>query len=175
MGGRAQWLLIGVVALAALGLGLWVGERHSRPEPPNGMTPERLYALTFADLEGRPQALGRWHGQVVVLNFWATWCPPCRAEMPEFVRVQQRYGARGFSFVGIALDEPAAVQAFARELGINYPLLIGGAQGATLARSLGSRGALPFSVILDRQGRIVATRLGTLSESELHQLLPPIL
>ncbi|MEJ5212081.1 MAG: TlpA disulfide reductase family protein [Burkholderiales bacterium] len=175
MGTRAQWLLIGVVALVALVLGLWAGERHSRPAPPAGMTPEALYAITFPDLQGQPQALARWRGQVVVLNFWATWCPPCRAEMPEFIRVQTRYGARGFSFVGIALDEPAAVEAFARELGINYPLLLGGAEGAALARTLGSRGALPFSVILNREGRIVATRLGTLNEAELDQLLPSLL
>lgn len=175
MTARGQWLLLVAVAAVALALGLAAGHWRTRPEAPAGMTPERIYAATFADLKGQPQALARWRGQVVALNFWATWCPPCRAEMPEFVKVQARYGGRGFTFVGIALDEPAAVRDFARRLGINYPILLGGAAGSALAHELGSRGALPFSVILDREGRVVATHLGTLSEAELERLLRPLL
>jgi thiol-disulfide isomerase/thioredoxin len=174
MSTRAQWLLIVGVAVVALGLGLFAGHRGTTPEAPNGMTPERIYAATFLDLDNRPQPLERWKGKVVVLNFWATWCPPCRAEIPEFVKIQSKYAAKGFTFVGIALDEPAAVAAFAKEFGINYPLLLGGAEGSGFAAALGSRSALPFSVVLDRQGNIVASRLGTLNEAELESFLPAL-
>jgi thiol-disulfide isomerase/thioredoxin len=175
MSARNQWLLIIAVAVVALALGVLTGHLRTEPAAPQGMTPERIYSSTFVDLDGRPQPLERWQGQVVVLNFWATWCPPCRAEMPEFVRVQAKYAARGFTFVGIALDERDPVAAFAKELGINYPLLLGGVEGSGFAHALGSKGALPFSVILDRKGNIVATRLGTLSEAELEELLPGLL
>jgi len=175
MTAKGQWLMIAAVAAIALGLGMLAGHWRTTPDAPNGMTPERIYSATFLDLDGKPQPLERWKGKVTVVNFWATWCPPCRAEMPEFVKVQAKYADRGFSFVGIALDEREPVIEFGKRLGINYPLLLGGAEGSGFAHALGSKGALPFSVILDREGNVVATRLGTLSEAELEKLLPPLL
>ncbi len=175
MTARNQWLLIIVVAVVALGLGMLAGHLKTGPAAPDGMTPERIYSSTFLDLDGRPQPLERWKGKVVVLNFWATWCPPCRAEIPEFVKIQAKYAAKGFTFVGIALDEREPVAQFAKEFRVNYPLLLGGAEGSGFASELGSRSALPFSVVLDRKGNIVATRLGTMSEAELEQLLPGLL
>lgn len=175
MTARGQWLMIAAVAAIALGLGMLAGHWRTAPEAPNGMTPERIYATAFLDLDSRPQPLERWKGKVTVLNFWATWCPPCRAEIPEFVKIQAKYAGKGFTFVGIALDERDAVAAFAKEFGVNYPLLLGGAEGSGFADALGSRSALPFSVILDRQGNIVATHLGTMSEAELEKLLPGLL
>jgi thiol-disulfide isomerase/thioredoxin len=175
MTARNQWLLIIVVAVVALGLGMLAGHLKTEPSAPNGMTPERIYSSTFHGVDGRPQPLERWKGKVVVLNFWATWCPPCRAEIPEFVKIQAKYAAKGFTFVGIALDERDAVAQFAKEFRINYPLLLGGAEGSGFANALGSRSALPFSVVMDRHGNIVATRLGTLNEAELEKLLPGLL
>lgn len=175
MTARGQWLLIIAVAVIALGLGVLAGHLKTEPSAPNGMTAERIYSTTFLDLDGRPQPLERWKGKVVVINFWATWCPPCRAEIPEFVKIQTKYAGKGFTFVGIALDERDAVAQFAQEFRINYPLLLGGAEGSGFANELGSRSALPFSVVLDRQGNIAATRLGTMSEAELEKLLPSLL
>jgi len=172
---RGQWLLIVVVAAVALGLGMFAGHWRTTPEAPNGMTPERIYSSTFLDLDSRPQPLERWKDQVVVLNFWATWCPPCRSEIPDFIKVQAKYAGKGFTFVGIALDERDKVADFAKEFGVNYPLLIGGSEGFGFANTLGSRGALPFSVVLDRKGNIVATQLGTLNPVELEKLLGPLL
>ena len=73
------------------------------------------------DVEGREQALGQWQGKVLVVNFWATWCAPCREEMPEFVRAQAELGGKGLQFVGIAVDQADKVRQFAQEIGINYP------------------------------------------------------
>ena len=168
-------LAIFAVAAAALALGLWAGLRHWEAGPAAAMSAEQLFEAEFPDLAGKPQRLSHWRGQVLLINFWATWCPPCRAEMPEFVRLQARFRERGFTLVGIALDEAEEVRAFARELGVNYPLLLGGAAGSALARELGSRGALPFSVLVDREGRVVMRRLGTLSEAEAVQLITPLL
>jgi thiol-disulfide isomerase/thioredoxin len=90
-----------------------------------------------------------------VVNFWATWCIPCRDEMPEFVKAQREFGERGVQFVGIAVDDVAKVRDFAAELGLNYPALIGGYGAIELSKSLGNRvGALPYTVFIDRAGRI---------------------
>jgi thiol-disulfide isomerase/thioredoxin len=82
------------------------------------------------DLAGKAQALRQWQGKVLVLNFWAPWCPPCREEIPDFIRLQERHGQAGLQFVGVALDDPDKVAAFVDETGINYPILLGGDAGA---------------------------------------------
>ena len=91
------------------------------------------------------QALRQWQGKVLVLNFWAPWCPPCREEIPDFIRLQQRHGEAGLQFVGVALDDPDKVAAFVDETGINYPILLGGDAGAALCMAAGNRlGGLPL-------------------------------
>src|SRR5262249_30849818 len=148
-GGRdamsTRWLFAGVALLALLaGTALWLG---NEPAPPAGsdLAPAALFAAAFRDPAGQAQSLGRYQGKVIVLNFWATWCAPCREEMPAFQRLQGRYGGRGVQFVGLANDDPAKVARFARDLGITYPLWTGGPEVDELARRLGERqGALPF-------------------------------
>ncbi|MGI9305386.1 MAG: redoxin domain-containing protein [Gammaproteobacteria bacterium] len=133
--------------------------------------------FVLPDLDGRNQSVNQWDGKVVLVNFWATWCPPCRREIPEFVDVREKYVARGFEVVGIAIEENHdAVREFAEETGVNYPLLIGAEPGVEIARSYGNRlGALPYSVLFDREGTIRFVRPGELSgetlEIELKKLL----
>ena len=111
----------------------------------------------------------------MVVNFWATWCTPCREEMPGFVKLQSRWQARGVQFVGLAQDDAAKVAAFGRELGINYPLWLGGAEVMTLSRRLGNRlGVLPHTVLLDPQGRVVESRIGIYQEEALEARLAAI-
>jgi thiol-disulfide isomerase/thioredoxin len=97
---------------------------------------------------------------VLVVNFWATWCAPCREEMPEFIRAQGEWGGRGLQFVGIAVDQADKVRQFAGEIGLNYPALIGGYGAMELSKSLGNQlMALPFTVIIGRDGTVAhATR-----------------
>jgi len=141
-----------------------------------GKGADALFGVTLPDAAGRDQPLAQWKGKVVVVNFWATWCVPCREEMPEFVKAQREFGERGLQFVGIAIDEPAKVKAFSAELGLNYPALIGGYGAIELSRTLGNRlGALPFTVVIDRSGRYVHTQLGPLSEARLRSIIGQLL
>ena len=133
---------------------------------------DRLFAMTLDDPRGRPQALAQWRGKVVVVNFWATWCPPCREEMPYFSRLHADYTAQGVQFVGIAVDSAEAVRAFAARQQISYPLLVGGPGIVELSAELGNRVAgLPFTLLLDRNGEPIATRTGRFAEPELENLL----
>ena len=126
-----------------------------------------LLGLALPDADGKEQRLDQWRGKVIVVNFWATWCAPCREEMPEFVRAQNEFGPKGLQFVGIAVDQADKVRQFATEIGLNYPSLIGGFGAMELSKSLGnSVMALPFSVVVDRQGKVVHTQLGVLKPAE---------
>ena len=115
-------------------------------------------------------------GRVLVVNFWATWCDPCREEMPEFVRAQHDLGPQGVQFVGIAVDKPDLVAQFSKQLDLNYPALIGGYDAVELTKPLGNRlAALPFTVILDRQGHVVLTQMGPLKSGQLRSTLDKLI
>jgi thiol-disulfide isomerase/thioredoxin len=133
---------------------------------------QALFAARLANLSGGTDTLETWRGRVLVVNFWATWCAPCREEIPVFIGMQKRLGARGLQFIGIAIDRPDPVRAFQGEYGINYPILIGGIETMELLRATGNKaGVLPFTLIIDRAGRITAHKLGVLKESELEATL----
>jgi thiol-disulfide isomerase/thioredoxin len=135
-----------------------------------------IFAASFPDPQGTVQPLAQWRGKVVVLNFWAPWCPPCRKEMPGFAELQRKYGDRGLIFVGIALDSKENVVAFLRENAINYPILLGEDSAVELSAAIGNRqGGLPFSAVIDREGRIIAAQVGELKEDRLEKLITPLL
>ncbi|HXZ48990.1 MAG TPA: TlpA disulfide reductase family protein [Usitatibacter sp.] len=171
---KVRWLFAGIALLAFLaGLSLWLANEPALPKPGSAdLAPAALYAATFRDAGGQPLSLARFEGRVLVLNFWATWCAPCRREMPGFARLQSRWSSRGVQFVGVANDDPAKVASFGRELGIGYPLLTGGDEVDELARRLGDRdGSLPFTVVLDPQGQVLEQRIGAYPEDALEAAL----
>jgi len=142
----------------------------------SGTIAERLITARLTDLKGGPATLEQWRGRVLVVNFWATWCAPCREEIPVFVRLQERHGGRGLQFVGIALDQPDKVAEFAREFRINYPLLMGGLDTMELLRQAGNRaGVLPYTLIIDRRGNVVSREPGGIKEARLEGLLHRLL
>jgi thiol-disulfide isomerase/thioredoxin len=174
-----KWVFSAVAALSlAAGTAFWLGNRAANPPGASAqITPAALLAASFADTAGRPQTLGRFQGKILVVNFWATWCAPCREEMPAFKRLQDQWAGRGVQFVGLADDEPQRVERFGRDLGINYPLWVGGDEVGDLAQRLGNRrGVLPYTVVIGPAGDILERRVGAYSESELdsrlQQLVP---
>jgi len=172
---RRRAVIVGVIAVVALVLGIGVAflHRNSADAVRDGSA---VLKLVLPDTNGRQQALAQWRGKVLVVNFWATWCAPCREEMPEFVAAQARDGAKGVQFVGIAVDDPDKVRAFAKELKLNYPALIGGFGAIELSKTLGNDlAALPFTIVLDRQGRVTHTQLGPLKQAKLDALLGRLL
>jgi thiol-disulfide isomerase/thioredoxin len=161
---------VGLIAVLA-GTATWLASRNSMP-PAETIAPASLLAAGFVDTGGRTQTLAQYQGKVVVLNFWATWCAPCREEMPAFVRLQRRWAGRNVQFVGLSGEDPGRVEAFARSLAVTYPLWVGGDSVGELSRRLGNRqGVLPYTVILDGQGRVLESRVGPYSEQQLDERL----
>ena len=171
----ARFVLVVVIAVLALAGGylarLWLATDIPAQDPG-----EVLLAARLNDPVGQPQALAQWQGKVLVVNFWATWCPPCLKEIPEFVRLQQRYGPKGVQFVGIAIDDKTRVLGFMAQTGMNYPVLMAEREGLDLSRAAGNRlGGLPFTVVIDRQGKAAKVELGVLDEHKLAPILDRLL
>ncbi|MCP5149848.1 MAG: TlpA family protein disulfide reductase [Ectothiorhodospiraceae bacterium] len=126
----------------------------------------------FRDQDGRERSLADWAGRPVLVNFWATWCPPCLTEIPLLVRTQAHEGENGLQVVGIALDEAEPVARFWAEHGVNYPTASGAEVVLDLLRRFGgTQGALPFTALVGADGRIVTRHTGILDESSLAALL----
>jgi thiol-disulfide isomerase/thioredoxin len=178
MSGRARILIVAVALIAlAAGAGLAIRQMESLAAAPEAV--EAMFAQTFDDAAGQPQALAQWRGRLLVVNFWATWCAPCVEEMPELERVHRDYRQHNVTVIGLAIDSPAAVARFRDQLQLTLPLLLAGTDGTRIARELGNpSGALPYTVLIDPAGRVVQGRLGRIREAELRawldaRLTPP--
>jgi thiol-disulfide isomerase/thioredoxin len=174
------FLAIGIGALAA-GSGLFVlmrpPQRTTLPqiEAPQ-ISASAVLATSFEDGSGRLRSLAEFQGDVLVLNFWATWCAPCRAEMPAFNRLNERWAERGVRFVGLSAEPQEQATAFGKTLAIRYPLWTSRADVVPeLSRRLGNRmGVLPHTVVLDGTGRVLDQRVGPYTEEELDRVLREI-
>lgn len=167
---RTAWIIT-AVALAALTTGLALALRHFSTGAPGGSA-EPFFTQTFSDLDGRPEPMTRWAGGIVVVNFWATWCPPCIEEMPDLQRIHDEYSGRGVAVVGLGIDAPSSLRRFRDEYLLTMPLYAAGAAGSDVARALGNgSGALPYTVLIGRDGRIVRSRLGQIKPAELRDWL----
>ncbi|CRI65350.1 Alkyl hydroperoxide reductase/ Thiol specific antioxidant/ Mal allergen [Thiocapsa sp. KS1] len=169
---------VGMVILLAGGISIGVavvGQRWiEAPKPEAGLAvrqPAPLQTLPdfgLTDLAGREVSSEAWAGKVVVINYWASWCPPCVREMPLFIETQEALGAAGVQVVGIAVDRLEDVEKFVADYPVNYPILMANPEAVALSKRLGNRvEGLPFTVIFDRRGRRVFSRTGEVTAAEL--------
>lgn len=130
--------------------------------------------LVLKDIQGRTVRLSDYKGKVVMLNFWATWCPPCRAEMPDLIRMQREYRRQGLQVIGITYppEEIAKVRQFIRKLGVNYPIALGTKETKTL---FDETETLPVTIVIDREGKVRERIEGILLPVEFEQRIKPLL
>lgn len=170
---RSIILISGAVLAAAGGVAL---QRSLIDHGEEALMVANLWTLPLQDFEGNAQPLTRWKGKILVVNFWATWCEPCRAEIPGLVRIQDKLAAKNVQIVGISIDSVAKVKEFAKEFKVQYPLVMGGMDAIEITRKLGNKvGGLPYTVVLDRNGVIKARHLGGITEADLESAIVPLL
>lgn len=178
MSSTFKGLLLLIAALVALLGGYWAAETM-RPEPTTKTLTYgggEMINFTLPELDGKKHSLDEWRGKVIVLNFWATWCPPCREEIPLLIALQKKRAADGLQVVSVAIDNKTAVMLYRQSAGINYPVLMNSDDALDLiARYGNSSGALPFTVIIDRSGAIAVRKLGAFTKTELESLVEPLI
>jgi thiol-disulfide isomerase/thioredoxin len=137
--------------------------------------PATLPDFTLGDLAGKPTSIRSWPGKSMIVNFWATWCAPCRREIPLLRELQQQHAAEGFQIVGVAVDIREDVVKYAQEIGIDYPVLIGEQDGLDAVNKFGQGSiGFPFTVFTDNQGRIVLFHLGEIRKEQADVLFGAI-
>jgi len=170
---RPARIALGLALIALVTAALFAAYRWAAPDTP--YRPD--FALT--DLNGVEHRSADYDGQVVVLNFWATWCAPCRKEIPMLVDAQKRWGGQGLQIIGVAIDDAEPAAAFARRYAINYPVMAAPTEGARLqdryTREGTPAGVLPYTAIIDRDGRVSARIAGALSHDQFEDLIRPLL
>lgn len=167
--------LFGLLLLATTAL-VWARADNPTDQEAAGQAPVLRPGFSLPDPQGKTRDISEWDGKLIVLNFWATWCGPCREEMPLFAQLQEKYLGRNVQFIGVAIDNREAVSKFQTQTPVNYPLLVGDFDAIDLARDYGnSVGALPYTVIIDQQQRVRHTHLGAIEIDTLEALLEALL
>ena len=165
---RASWLILALAVLAAAAGG-WL-QHASRERRGPDLVGQPVPSLQLPDLEGRPHTLADYAGRRVVVNFWASWCGPCLEEMPALSAAQARFGGDHPVVVGIAMDTPENVRAYLEAYPVNYPILLGRLDDPDSARQLGDGASvLPYSVLLDADGTVLASHAGMLDAATLER------
>lgn len=165
---RRDALILAGVGVAAAAAGALSGAFYLQSQ--SGAA--ELLAARLGDLDGRPRRLLEWQGRALLCNFWATWCAPCREEVPMLVAAKQQLPPSGPEIIGIGIDRADKIREFAAIYKINYPLLVGDATVLGVLRKLGNAsGGLPYTVALDSSGAVAGRKLGAFTDAELRQVL----
>ncbi|MBU3576831.1 redoxin family protein [Polynucleobacter sp. UK-Kesae-W10] len=169
---RRQWIIISGISLLALLAGVfsshWISQTGLASDP----SIKAFFANSWQTPDGKPANSENWRNKVLVVNFWASWCPPCVEEMPALDKIAQEYADKNVLIVGIGIDSPSNIREFLQKTPISYPIVIGGLEGSNLAKQMGNtQGALPYTVIINPQGKSIYTKLGKISEDELKKAI----
>lgn len=164
---RRRLLYAGVAGAAALGgggLAWWKFQPHAM-EP--GVE-QALWSMEFDQPDGGSLALKSYAGKPLLLNFWATWCPPCVEELPMLNAFYREHAAKGWQVVGLAIDQPSAVRKFLARIPLEFPVGLAGLGGTDLGRSLGNlTGGLPFTVVFGEKGQVLHRKMGQVTAQDL--------
>lgn len=165
-----------LLLVITLGFGIRYFFLDTQVKSGGNLSTQALFAATFPDEKGQPQALKKYAGKIVVLNFWATWCEPCREEMPELSKLHSTYQNQNLVVLGVAVDDVAAISNFAKETKVSYPLFAADMQGMEIATNLGNdKGVLPYTVIIKADGSVAKTYFGRVTQQLLEKTLKTLL
>jgi thiol-disulfide isomerase/thioredoxin len=167
---KKNTLLFVVIAVAFAAIGAYFALQRMEPTQPQQSASKLLFAQTLTNLQGNPEAISKWKGKILIVNFWATWCAPCVEEMPELVELQQEMKAHNVQIIGIGIDSASNMREFSSKHNIDYPLYIAGMNGTELSRQFGNQvGGLPFTVLIGTDGQVKKTYLGRLKMQQLRK------
>lgn len=166
-------LIIFFVAIFAMGGGFFVNQlSNAENKKPN--TP--VIEFSLPDIKAQLRNINEWQGKIIIINFWATWCPPCLKEIPEFIKLQNEFKTKNVQFIGIALDDQQTAKEYLESIKINYPILIGDNEGIALSHQLGNViGAVPFTVFVNPQGQIFHRQPGEIDREKVIEIITPYL
>ena len=169
---RRALFFVAAAGMLAGGIGAALNWWRMEPSPAAASATEAFFAASFPDADGVTQPLAQWRGRPLVVNFWATWCPPCVEEMPDLQRIRDAYEPRGVEVIGLGIDNAKKIAEFRDRHRLTLPLLVAGVGGSDLNRQLGnSGGALPFTVLIGADGRVRERHLGQVKPEQLRRWL----
>ncbi len=167
---------VAIYVLAIIFLGFSIFRIFLMPSEKNITSTAPLFTSIINDPEGKPQSLKQFENKIIVLNFWATWCEPCREEMPELSNFYTENSSKNVVVIGIAIDEAKAVKSYLKKTKVMYPILVDEDKGVILSKNLGNnQGILPYTVIINSNGSVQKTIFGRIHKDQLDATLKPLL
>jgi len=169
---RRQWIMISGISVLALLAGVFSSQWISQTGLASDPSIKAFFANSWQTPDGKSANSENWRQKVLIVNFWASWCPPCVEEMPALDKIAQEYAPKNVLIVGIGIDSPSNIREFLLKTPVSYPIVIGGLEGSNLAKQMGNaQGALPYTVIINSKGKAIFTKLGKISEEELRKAI----